>query len=119
MPFLRQGPHGLGEKPQLTRLEGQFPRPALHDLAGEEDDIADVERLEEVEGLGPDGVPADESLDPAGPVLDGHEGTLAEVPDGHEPAGQAEGFLDSLEGVLVQGSESFEDDFSLIEVTFN
>ena len=77
--------------------------------AGKPHDVAQVQALEQGEGLRSQHLFLDVGLDAAGAVLEVAKGGLAELPQEHEAAGQAEGLVQGLQFVGGQGPELPQD----------
>ncbi len=107
--LFRQGQEALGEENIVGHRQGELPGSGAKERAGKPDDVAQVEALEPGEGLRADNLFLDVGLDPAGAVLEVAEGGLAEFPEEHEAAGQAEGLVQGLQFGGGQGPEFFED----------
>ena len=97
-----QRPQALGEQAQALDLDGQLAGLGLEERALGADDVAEVEALEVVVGLGADRVDADAKLDPAGRVLHGREAGLAHDALEHQPAGDRDGDRLRLERLVVE-----------------
>ena len=107
--LFRQGQERLGQENKFGHRQGEFPGPGAKQRAGKPHDVAQVQALEQGEGLRADNLFLDVGLDAAGAVLEVAEGGLAELPEEHEAAGQTEGLVQGLKLVGGQGPELPED----------
>ena len=80
----------------IGHRQGELPGSGAKQRAGKPHDIAQVQALKPGEGLRSQHLALDIGLDPAGAVLKMAEGGLAEFPEEHEAAGQAEGLVQGL-----------------------
>ena len=102
--FLGQGLEGLGEEYDSFRVHGDLASASLEHAALDADDVAAVVGLHATVLLQPELVGVDVDLDAAVPVLEIDEGSLADVAEGHHPAGHRNVLvLEGLEGRLDLG----------------
>ena len=103
--LFRQGQERLGEEDKFGHRQGEFPGSGAKQRAGKPHDVAQVQALKQGEGLRAQHLFLDVGLDAAGAVLEVAEAGLAEFPEEHEAAGQAEGLVQGLQLGAGQGPE--------------
>ena len=107
--LFRQGQEALGEENEVGHRQGELPGFGAKQRAGKPHDVAQVQALEQGEGLRAQHLFLDVGLEAAGAVLEVAEGGLAELPQEHEAAGQAEGLVQGLQLGAGQGPELLQD----------